>query len=750
MRSAEASGPASWRQANLLACDVACRSSSATSKVRASSAVCRGSGGSVSDVDRRALADLQPEDFQQVFDGRLPLVLTGAGPHVNGRLLNLLALADQLVVRCRESVKARRATREEPAFERYHMPDPATPILMAAYTSGGRATYYVSSEDLVDSMDLVGYLALPSVCEENLLEALVPEPLRPRARFAAELTGPGARGFLRRDQVSHCQCRLVLAGQQELLLLAPGTGEVVAAQIGDLGCGVSALDLFASGGPVGAVQPGVGGIWRAQLSPRDALLIPPGWWHQAQTLDKSAVVVSSPYLTEAAAPYALREVQSWLGEAEALAVPESACERLAEVCGRCLEGRRADGRPGTGGWPLPTRLLVPAVEPAAYQPLGEAEPYEARLRRLMEEHPAFVFGGTALPVDAPRWAPEELERFVASRGFLAPACRFPGDLDEEPGHPPFRLRTWLWAPIEQGDFEWRPTGDAPRVIWMYWASGSRSLSGFRRLCVHSWRVQNPDWRLVILDKRSALDYVDAHELPERFAELGYAQQADALRLALLARYGGVYTDVATLCLRPLEEWIWPQVVDQGRGFGAFYLACFGVVPGVSREYVENWFLAARRAHPFMIAWRDLHIAGWKDAHSRFDFAMGPLFRNVDLSYITIAEHREWLTMHICFKKLIDEDAEMQRIWADEMALLRADDSSMAWMGDVDASRCEDSARRWVFSREKKWANNVIATAPMLKFIGDHAQVLQWQPDEHLVARDNCLTRVLAAALPREP
>eukprot|EP00913_Durusdinium_trenchii_P031631 g29620.t1 len=39
---------------------------------------------------------------------------------------------------------------------------------------------------------------------------------------------------------------------------------------------------------------------------------------------------------------------------------------------------------------------------------------------------------------------------------------------------------------------------------------------------------------------------------------------------------------------------------------------------------------------------------------------------------------------------------------------------------------------------------------MLKFVGDAAQALQWQPDEHLVDRENCLTQVLARALPRHP
>jgi len=292
-------------------------------------------------------------------------------------------------------------------------------------------------------------------------------------------------------------------------------------------------------------------------------------------------------------------------------------------------------------------------------------------------------------------------------------------------------------------------GGSPKIIWMYWSQGIASLTGFRRLCVHSWRLWNPGWRLLLLDRETVATYVGPAELPDFFDELEPGMQADALRLALLARYGGVYTDVATLCLRPLDEWVWSEVAEgpSPRGMGAFYLACFGMEPGVSREYVENWFLAARRGNPFMRAWRDLYIEGWRHATSRFDFKDGPLFRDVDLSHITIEEHRTWLTMHVCFKKLIDEEPDLRRFWSEEMLLLRADDGAMAWMAGVDADKPEASAHTWVFRKDDAWVDRLLRAAPMLKFVGSAAQALQWQPDEHLVGRDNCIARVLAQALP---
>lgn len=706
-------------------------------------------------VQWRDKKGIDTEEFLATFEGREPLVVGRAAPALAAapRMRQLVSVAENLgnMVRVQHP-EAHQRKRDDPLHVRFTIPETGTPILIAAHAVGGNLTYVVSSEDMLDDMDVNGYLSLPDqVSSEDILDEVVPASMRARKRFSLLVAAPAAGSALRRDAVTHSHCILALSGSFQLRMLSSEvTAESVGAFVGDLGCGVAQLDLFSE--EFSANRPQVE-VWHADVSEGAGVLIPPGWWHQLLSTKDLAVVAEAAYLTEDSAPYILQELRKWLCEPppkvkEGIVVADPV-EELVATCARVVAGRPPDGHIGVGGWPFPLsclRLGGARIDDARL----DVDGFNAVLRRLLERYPAFVFGGVALPSDAPLWRPEELEAFVASRGFLAPQRRFP----QGPRRgPPLRLREWLWMPIlNAGPSDWRPAGDAPRVIWMYWSQGPGSLRGFRRLCVHSWRVQNPGWQLVILDKRSVLDYVDASELPERYEDLESAQRADALRLALLARYGGVWADVATLCIRPLDEWVWKQVAegDHPRGLGAFYLACFGAQPGASCEYVENWFLAARRGHPLVIAWRDVHKAGWRDAVSRFDFAQGPLFRDLDLSYISIEEHRTWLTMHICFKKLIDDYPDMRRIWAEEMLLLRADNGAMEWMGDVNASSDEDCARQWVFTKDDAWADRVLTRAPMLKFIGGPAGALQNQPVEHLIGRDNCLARVLAGALPRGP
>ncbi|CAE8650065.1 unnamed protein product, partial [Polarella glacialis] len=721
------------------------------------------------EVQRHELATLSPEEFAGL-DGRGPLILTGAAfrlRSVPGRPQQLLGLVEHIDLCCKTSPPDSGSSRVKPCFERFVLPKPATPVVVGKYSlENGTVTYRLSSDILLRSLDVIGYISLPFQ-SSDILEFVAPSNWLLRVRFSLSVLGRGADFLLRRDAVTHSQCCLVLAGRLRLRLLPPTVAAAgLEAVVGDLGCAVSQLDLFQEGTSTAELFQD---ILQVEVGEGDAILIPPGWWHQLSCLEGPAVMATAPYLTEAAAPFALQALASWRSqssglaevEAEPLTHPVDAVEQLAAAC-RQLAAARGQERKNTnssyslglGTWPFlgasSSSSSSSSEAPESGQQADQEEEFQFGLCRALQAFPAFVYSGAVLPADAPLWSAAELERFISSGGFLAPERRQETRSSEDELAPSQRLREWLQVPLPSNcpllsaDLH---AQDAPRVIWMYWAQGASRLTGFRRLCVHSWRVQNPGWQVVVLDKHSVRQYVghEEGELPERYEDLESAQQSDALRLALLARYGGVYTDVATLCLRPLEDWIWPAV-SQGsldQGLGAFYLACFGLpAPGLGREYVENWFLAARRAHPLVLAWRDLYVAGWRDAATRFEYPLGPLFRDVDLSHITIAEHRDWLLMHVCFKKLIDEDPEMHRIWSQEMTLLRADDSALAWMAEVDANKPEEAVLRWVFAKDPEWCQRQLDTAPMLKFVGDAAQALQWQPEEHLVgaAWDSCLSR----------
>eukprot|EP00439_Symbiodinium_sp_Y106_P051344 s1333_g6.t2 len=659
-------------------------------------------------------------------------------------------------------------------------------------------------------MDVMGYLSVPQPCSD-LLEDVVPSSCLPRGpRFTCGLLGQGADFPLQRHPVCYGHCVLVLAGGVTVRMLHGDTSAVaLSAATGLLGAAVAATDLFDE--DLQGLE-----LMEASLREGDVLILPPGWWHQTLCTVGPAALALTPFLTQATIPLSLAELSKhgFVIEASREAAPGDALRACLSTAGRSGQLGQGTwpfllsaltGEEKEAELPFQDRLWKLIKAQPAFASSGAVLPADADtwppevLKRFVASGGFLIpQGRTQEPIRRTTILSEWMAMPIPSQGsFSLPdegqVPLFNGANAQQLAAMEQRVPLLYWSPDrhphtesssiphdaiqaevarqldglkQQLRAEQERAGRAEAELLrirsqqageveataLQQAQGASNLEGFRRLCVHTWIVQNPGWQVIVLDATSVKGYIEEADLPHCYEELPAAQQSDALRLALLQRYGGVYTDVATICLRPLEEWIWSEITTGPleKGLGAWYLACFGMDPGSSREYVENWFLAARRGHPLIRAWRELYVEGWKLARTRHDYPTSPLFCDVDLSHISIAEHRDWLLMHVCFKKLIDEDEYLRRLWSEEITLLKADVGALAWMADVDASCPEDSVRRWIFSQDPEWSQAQLDAAPMLKFVGDAAQALQWQPQETLTEQDNCLTQVLKKALPHSP
>lgn len=130
----------------------------------------------------------------------------------------------------------------------------------------------------------------------------------------------------------------------------------------------------------------------------------------------------------------------------------------------------------------------------------------------------------------------------------------------------------------------------PRIVWMYWGQGEAQAPHVVQRCIASWRRLNPDWDIRVLDNDTLREYADISDVP---AHLPPRIHANLLRLRLLARHGGVWTDATTLCHRPLSEWI-PLLADQ-TGFFVF--------GGPHHDrWFDNWFIAASPKSGLIQAW----------------------------------------------------------------------------------------------------------------------------------------------------
>jgi hypothetical protein len=143
----------------------------------------------------------------------------------------------------------------------------------------------------------------------------------------------------------------------------------------------------------------------------------------------------------------------------------------------------------------------------------------------------------------------------------------------------------------------------PKIIWIFWEQGFSQAPPIVETCIESWREKNPGWDLRLLDGRSAEPHLRKASIPwRRLQALPREKRANILRMRLLTEEGGVWTDAATFCLQPLDEWL-PECMR-----GGFF------VFRDSNHYLmaDNWFIASDRESPLAKLWRDSHEKFWAE------------------------------------------------------------------------------------------------------------------------------------------
>ena len=143
---------------------------------------------------------------------------------------------------------------------------------------------------------------------------------------------------------------------------------------------------------------------------------------------------------------------------------------------------------------------------------------------------------------------------------------------------------------------------------MLWLQGRDQAPELVDACMRTWRRHNPDWELRLLAE---------HDLPTLIGDdpgmravagkqLPPEALSDVVRLALLLRYGGVWADATTYCLRPLDDWLPPMLAS---GFFAFT----NVSPD---RMIASWFLAAEPGNRLLAIWQAYVVAYWRRRQQR--------------------------------------------------------------------------------------------------------------------------------------
>jgi len=149
-------------------------------------------------------------------------------------------------------------------------------------------------------------------------------------------------------------------------------------------------------------------------------------------------------------------------------------------------------------------------------------------------------------------------------------------------------------------------------IWCYWHEGTPSDLVLR--CINSMRLQNPAWRVHLINKDTVQDFLSPSDWPmgctkdhalARVNDIRFESSTDDsffesvqklsnwIRLTLLYKFGGVWMDASCFCTAPLETW----VTDMTK------VTLFSV--RVNADIYENWAIASPSSkHPTIKLWLD--------------------------------------------------------------------------------------------------------------------------------------------------
>ena len=136
----------------------------------------------------------------------------------------------------------------------------------------------------------------------------------------------------------------------------------------------------------------------------------------------------------------------------------------------------------------------------------------------------------------------------------------------------------------------------PKIIWMFWHSGLDGAPDVVHRSLTTWQHFNPDHEVQFLDLAAAEAAlgVDLGALFDKLTvDLGWAGKSDLIRLMLLAKFGGVWADATTFCLKPLSDWLHQEIHTNG-----FF--CFRWANKASDREMVSWFLASIPGHPLIV------------------------------------------------------------------------------------------------------------------------------------------------------
>lgn len=143
------------------------------------------------------------------------------------------------------------------------------------------------------------------------------------------------------------------------------------------------------------------------------------------------------------------------------------------------------------------------------------------------------------------------------------------------------------------------TEEIPRIIWTYWDSDE--FPEIIQKSIENWKKYSPTFTVNVVTPSNIKKFLPEKDFSGFKADGLVQQRADLIRMYLLEKHGGIWSD-ASIAVRESHEWVIQEQKNRHFEFFAYYRK--GSTKNETYPVIENWFFACVPHAMFMQRWRD--------------------------------------------------------------------------------------------------------------------------------------------------
>ena len=140
--------------------------------------------------------------------------------------------------------------------------------------------------------------------------------------------------------------------------------------------------------------------------------------------------------------------------------------------------------------------------------------------------------------------------------------------------------------------------EIPRTIWTFWDSDN--LPPFVEKSIESWRKFSPDFTIHVVTPKTLPDFLPDVDFSSKRNDF-IQRMADFVRVHLVAKYGGIWSDASVVATRS-HNWVIHEQQSRGFEFFSYENPRDQTLPDY--PVVANWFFASVPEGNFVTKWRD--------------------------------------------------------------------------------------------------------------------------------------------------